>query len=63
MPVENLGPAHPCMGCQHKGPVTVVGRYGREMPARRCQHPHGMPTPLVWGDPLPDWCPEPKGRK
>jgi len=57
MASEHLGPAHPCLGCQFKGPVTVTGRYGRELPARRCQHPHGQPVPLVWGDELPTWCP------
>lgn len=62
---EHLGPAHPCMGCEHRGKARTV-KDRNNLPGNLCLHtkaPREASKPICWGDPLPTWCPEPKGRK
>jgi hypothetical protein len=62
MASDNLGPAHPCMGCEHRGKTFTV-KARKNLPASYCLHKHGRCEPICWGDALPDWCPVAKGRK
>jgi len=56
MASEHLGPAHPCLGCQHRGKTLAV-KARKNLPGNICQHNHGRGGPICWGDPLPTWCP------
>ena len=65
MASEHLGPAHPCLGCAHRGKTRAV-ETRRNLPGTLCLHgkvSQDARNPICWGDPLPTWCPEPKGRK
>lgn len=61
---DHLGPAHPCLGCQHRGETFMAQdrQLRRVRPGSQCRI-SGVHTVLFVGDPLPTWCPEPKGRK
>ena len=62
---DHLGPAHPCLGCQHRSNTRVVNER-KNLPGSLGLHlkaPKQARTPICWGDPLPTWCPVAKGRK
>ena len=65
MASEHLGPAHPCMGCEHRGKARTV-KDRNNLPGNLCLHtkaPREASKPICWGDALPTWCPVAKGRK
>lgn len=56
---DHLGPAHPCLGCVHRGRVQAV-KDRRNLPGNLCLNdkvPSAARHPVCWGDELPLWCP------
>lgn len=60
MASDNLGPAHPCQGCIHRGPVHVAtDPRTQPLRGRWCTQCMGIGRydRVFPGDPLPKWCP------